>query len=124
KYYGPFVSATWLRAALQILQRVFKYRTCSLDIVEGDPKNNFYRPCLEYHIGRCKAPCANLQSAEDYRANLRRLTDFIQGRSTEVQKELEREMKRAAAERRYEEAAELRDTLKALASLQQRGSLK
>ncbi|HLX63822.1 MAG TPA: excinuclease ABC subunit UvrC [Planctomycetota bacterium] len=123
KYYGPFVSATWLRVALQILQRVFKYRTCSLDIKEGDPKNNFYRPCLEYHIGRCKAPCANLQSAADYHSDIRRLTQFLQGKSKEVERELERDMKLAAKERRFEDAASLRDTLKALQSLRNKGSL-
>src|SRR5207248_3167243 len=123
KYYGPFVSATWLRVAMQILQRVFKFRTCSLDIKEGDPKNNFYRPCLEFHIGRCKAPCANRQSAADYQADIRRLTQFLQGRSKEVERELQRDMKLAAKERRYEDAAGLRDTLKALRSLRDKGSL-
>ncbi|HYG74275.1 MAG TPA: excinuclease ABC subunit UvrC [Planctomycetota bacterium] len=123
RYYGPFVSASWLRTALQILQRVFKYRTCNLDIKEDDPKNRFFRPCLEYHIGRCKAPCAGLQTSADYKADLRRLTLFLQGRSSEVERDLEREMKLAAKERRYEEAAGLRDTLKALQSLRARGSL-
>ena len=123
KYYGPFVSATWLRVALQVLQRVFKYRTCSLDIRENDPKNRFFRPCLEYHIGRCKAPCAGLQSSEDYKADLRRLALFLQGRPGEVEKDLVREMKAASKARRYEDAAALRDTLKALRSLRDRGSL-
>ena len=123
KYYGPFVSASWLRVALQVLQRVFKYRTCNLNIKEGDPKNRFYRPCLEYYIGRCKAPCAGLQSSADYKADVRRLSLFLQGRSTDVEKELVREMKGAAKERRYEDAAALRDTLKALSSLRDKGSL-
>jgi len=123
KYYGPFVNASWLRVALQVLQRVFKYRTCSLDIKEGDPKNNFYRPCLEYHIGRCKAPCANRQSAEDYKADLKRLGQFLQGKSADVEKDIAREMKLAAKEHRFEEAASLRDTLRALQSLRDKGSL-
>jgi excinuclease ABC subunit C len=123
KYYGPFVSSTWLRVALQVLQRVFKYRTCSLDIKENAPGNRFVRPCLEYHIGRCKAPCAGLQSAGDYKADLRRLTMFLQGHPGDVEKELQRDMKLAAKERRYEDAAALRDTLKALGSLRDRGSL-
>jgi len=123
KYYGPFVSASWLRVALQILQRVFKYRTCNLDIKEADPRNRFFRPCLEYHIGRCKAPCAGLQTVDDYKADLRRLTLFLQGRSSDVEKDLEREMKLASKEHRFEEAAGLRDSLKALQSLRNRGSL-
>jgi len=123
KYYGPFVSASWLRVALQVLQRVFKYRTCNLDIKEGDPKNNYYRPCLEYHIGRCKAPCANRQTSEDYKSDVRRLGLFLQGKSADVEKDIERDMKLAAKEHRFEEAASLRDTLRALQSLRERGSL-
>jgi excinuclease ABC subunit C len=122
-YYGPFVSGGWLRTALRVLQRVFKYRTCNLKIVEGDPANRIRRPCLEYYIGRCKAPCANRQMSADYRADLRRLTLFLASKGKEVQGELEREMKRAAKERRFEEAASLRDTLRALQSLSRRGSL-
>jgi len=123
KYYGPFVSAGWLRTALRVLQRVFKYRTCNLDIVDNDPKNRFVRPCLEYYIGRCKAPCAGLQTSEDYKNDLRRLTQFLSGGGKELQAELEREMKAAAKARRYEDAAALRDTLKALRSLKNRGSI-
>jgi excinuclease ABC subunit C len=123
KYYGPFISGGWLRVALQVLQRVFKYRSCSLDIKEGDPKNRFRRPCLEYHIGRCTGPCAGLASSIDYKAAIRRLTMFLQGRVGEVEKDLQREMKKAAKERRYEAAAALRDTLNALSSLREHGSL-
>jgi excinuclease ABC subunit C len=123
KYYGPFVSGGWLRTALQILQRVFKYRTCNLTIVEGDPRNRHHRPCLEYYIGRCHAPCAGRQTSADYRADLRRLALFLTGKGKEVQAELEREMKHAAGARRYEQAAALRDTLHALRSLARRGSL-
>jgi excinuclease ABC subunit C len=123
KYYGPFVSAGWLREALRVLQRVFKYRTCNLDIKENDPKNRFFRPCLEFYIGRCKAPCANLQTSADYKADMRRLAMFMQGKSGEVEKEMQREMKLASKARRYEDAAALRDTLKALQSLRDRGSL-
>jgi excinuclease ABC subunit C len=123
KYYGPFVSGGWLRTALRVLQRVFKHRTCNLKIQEGDPKNLHTRPCLEFYIGRCKAPCAARQTSADYRADLRRLALFLSGKGKEVQEELERDMKRAAKERRYEEAASLRDTLRALQSLSRRGSL-
>ena len=123
RYHGPFISGSWLRVAMRVLQRVFKYRSCGLNIQEGDPRNRYVRPCLEYYIGRCGAPCAGLQSSAGYKATLRRLSLFLQGRSAEVARELEREMKQAAQERRYEEAASLRDTLTALRSLRDRGSL-
>jgi excinuclease ABC subunit C len=114
RYHGPFISGSWLRVAMRVLQRVFKYRTCSLNIKEGGPRNRYVRPCLEYYIGRCGAPCAGLQSSADYKATLRRLSMFLQGHSAEVAKELEREMKQAAQERRYEEAASLRDQIERL----------
>jgi len=122
-YYGPFVNVTWLRTALQVLQRVFQFRTCDLDIRAEDPKNSYVRPCLEFHIGRCKAPCAARQSKEEYRQALRRMARFLQGQGAEVKQDLDRDMKRAAKERRFEDAAALRDTLKALESLARRGSL-
>ena len=123
KFYGPFVSAGWLRTALRILQRVFKYRTCNLKIVENDPKNRHVRPCLEFYIGRCKAPCNNLQPVESYRADLRRMALFLGGKGKDVQADLERDMRAASKDRRYEEAAALRDTLLALRSLSRKGSL-
>jgi len=124
KYYGPFISGSWLRVAMRVLQRVFKYRTCNLNIKEGDPRNRYTRPCLEYYIGRCNAPCAGLQSSASYKDSVRRLALFLQGHSAEVARDLEREMKQAARERRYEEAANLRDTLTALRSLREHGSLR
>jgi len=123
KYYGPFINAAWLRVALHVLQRVFKFCTCSLPIKENDPRNRFRRPCLEYYLGRCGAPCAGLQTSADYKANIRRLVLFLQGRGGAVEKELERDMKAAAKEHRYEEAAALRDTWQALHSLHEHGSL-
>lgn len=121
KFHGPFISASWLRTALVNLQRAFPFRTCSKNIREDDPRNRFNRPCLEYHLGRCRAPCAGLQTADAYRADLRRLVRFLSGHTKETRRELEREMKAAAAGRHYEEAAELRDALFALDALSRRG---
>lgn len=123
RFYGPFVSGGWLRTALRILQRVFRHRTCALTIIENDAKNIHVRPCLEYYIGRCKAPCNNRVTAVEYREDLRRMTLFLSGRGKDVQEELERDMKAASRERRFEEAAALRDTLLALRSLSRKGSL-
>jgi excinuclease ABC subunit C len=124
KCYGPFVNTSWLRAALRILQRAFRYRTCHLEIRSGDPRQRFVRPCLEFYIGRCRAPCAGRQGMEEYRSELKRLALFLSGKGQEVRKEVEERMWAASRERRFEEAAAFRDTLKALESLGQRGSLK
>jgi excinuclease ABC subunit C len=70
KFYGPFTEARGLRQAVQLLQRAFRFRTCTLDIRADDPKRRFNRPCLLYYIERCTGPCAALVSREDYLAQI------------------------------------------------------
>lgn len=123
KLYGPFLSAGSLRGAVQVLQKIFKFRTCSLDIDAGDEKWRWFRPCLLASIGQCTAPC-NLQiSKEEYRKDIERLKKFLEGGKKSLLKEMREEMAAAAAERRFEKAARLRDEIKALESLGDRGDL-
>jgi len=123
KLYGPFPRTKSLRGAIQILQRIFKFRTCSLDIVEGDPRWRWFRPCLLHSINQCTAPC-NLQiDMESYRTDIRRLRLFLDGKKEVVVKEIEEEMREASKELRYEKAARLRDEIKALQTLNLRGDL-
>ena len=77
KIYGPFTSVYALREAVVLLQRVFKYRTCTLDIIDGDPKNEHFRPCLLYAIGQCTAPCAGKISRPAYREDIDRFVDTV-----------------------------------------------
>ena len=123
KLYGPFTSAGQLRGAVDALQRVFKFRTCSLDINEKDERWQWFRPCLLASIDQCTAPC-NLQiSKEDYRKDMRRLRMFIEGKRKKVMNELRTEMTTAAKDRRYEHAAKLRDEIEKLERLHERGDL-
>lgn len=121
KIWGPFAAAGSLREAIQHLQRVFKYRTCSLDIIENDPKNRYFRPCLLHAIGQCTAPCADKISRDDYRADIDRFTRFLNSKRSVLLKELETEMQTAAEARRYEQAAKLRDQITAIKRLDDRG---
>ncbi len=114
RHFGPFPSAADLRAVLSRLGRVFKFRTCNLRLRADDPKARFRRPCLNYHIGRCTAPCAGLVSRREYRRQIAGLLLFFGGRKRALVKSLDREMQAAAKALRYEEAAELRDALAAL----------
>jgi excinuclease ABC subunit C len=77
KIFGPFTAVGALREAMQLLQRVFKYRTCSLEIVEGDEKRKHFRPCILYSIGQCTAPCAAKVSREAYREDVDRFVKFL-----------------------------------------------
>jgi excinuclease ABC subunit C len=123
KLFGPFANPRQLRGAIQVLQKVFKFRTCGLDIVEGDPRWRWFRPCLLHSIQQCCAPCNLRISKEDYRKAIRRLQRFLEGGRQALLGELRAEMERAARELRFEEAARLRDEMQLLENLDQRGRL-
>ncbi len=117
KLYGPFSSASSLRDALNALQKVFKYRTCELEIREDDESRRFFRPCLLHAINQCTAPCAALISKEDYKRDINRLKKFMASKRSVVLRQMEKEMAAAAQVQEYEEAARLRDRIKAIKSL-------
>ena len=123
KLYGPFASAGSLRGAVQVLQRIFKFRTCSLDIDDGDERWRWFRPCLLASINQCTAPCNLRISKEDYRKDIKKLQMVLSGKKTRLLKQMENEMKQAAKDLHYEKAAKLRDEVEMLRSLDQRGEL-
>jgi excinuclease ABC subunit C len=117
---GPFTSVYALREAVQLLQRVFKYRTCTLDITPDNPANEHFRPCLLHAIGQCTAPCANRISRDDYRQDIDRFMRFLASKRSVMIRELTREMEAAASSLHYERAAALRDQIRALDKLDER----
>jgi excinuclease ABC subunit C len=123
KLYGPFASAGSLRGAIQVLQKIFKFRTCSLDIDDGDPKWRWFRPCLLASINQCTAPCNLRISQEAYKQDIARLRMFLEGKKTRLLKELRVEMQQAAESRHFEKAARLRDEIRMLETLDRRGRL-
>lgn len=123
KLYGPFTSARKLRGTIAILQKIFRFRTCSLDIDEDDDRWRWFRPCLLASINQCTAPCNLRISREDYRRDIQRLKLLLDGNKKKLLRELAKEMEAAAAERKYERAARLRDQIKAIEELNLRGDL-
>src|SRR4051812_24002643 len=123
KLYGPFPRAKSLRGAIQVLQRIFKFRTCSLDIEEDDPRWRWFRPCLLASINQCTAPCNLRIDRETYRRDIHRLKLFLDGKKDAVYKEMEDEMREASKALQFEKAARLRDEIKALQNLNLRGDL-
>lgn len=117
---GPFTSVSDLRRALQLLQRVFKFRTCDLDIRDGDPRNRHFRPCLLHAIGQCTAPCADRISRDAYRADIDRFVRFLTSKRSAMLREIEDEMKVASKNKDYEKAAVLRDQMTAIQRLDDR----
>jgi excinuclease ABC subunit C len=123
KLYGPFTSAKKLRGMIGVLQKIFKFRTCSLDIVEAEERWRWFRPCLLASINQCTAPCNLRVSKEEYRDDVRRLRMFLDGKKDSLLKELKSEMQQAAQERKFERAARLRDEIKSLENLNLKGNL-
>ncbi len=123
KLYGPFASAGALRGAIQVLQKIFKFRTCSLDIVADDERWRWFRPCLLASIKQCTAPCNLRISKADYRQDIRRLQTFLEGGKKRLLSQMQKEMQAAAQERHYERAARLRDEISMLERLDERGEL-
>ncbi len=123
KLYGPFASAGALRGAIQALQKIFKFRTCSLDIEEGDDRWRWFRPCLLASIQQCTAPCNLRISKEEYKQDIRRLQTFLEGGKKKLVKQLKSEMQAAAKDLSYEKAARLRDEIAMLERLDERGEL-
>lgn len=124
KLYGPFTSAKRLRGAISVLQRIFRFRTCSLDITDGDEKWRWFRPCLLASISQCTAPCNLRITKEDYARDVRRLRLVLDGKKDRLLSELKTEMLAASQELRFERAARIRDEIVALETLNLRGNLK
>lgn len=123
KLYGPFPSAGALRGAVQVLQRIFKFRTCSLDISESDERWKWFRPCLLASINQCTAPCNLRVSKEEYRRDIKRLQTFLEGGKRRLMSEMQKEMLEASRQMDFERAATIRDEIQMLERLDDRGEL-
>jgi excinuclease ABC subunit C len=115
-YFGPFSNAKRVRETLDLLGKVFQYRTC-----EGtEPGRASGSPCLDYYIKRCQAPCVDYISREEYRENIDRIIDFLSGRYRQIERVLEHGMQEASDAQEFEQAATYRNRLKAVRHLLER----
>ncbi len=122
RIFGPFTSGRDIREAVDVMQRIFRFRTCFMDIRQGDPANRRFRPCLLHAINQCTAPCADRVSMEAYADDVDRMLRFIGSKRSSVIRDLKRQMDEAAASRRYQQAAVLRDQLRAIERLGDRAA--
>jgi excinuclease ABC subunit C len=123
RLYGPFTSARTLRQAIRVLQRIFQFRTCSLDIDADDSRWRWFRPCLLHSIRQCTAPCNFRVTKEEYRKQIRALRLVLEGKKARLLREMERDMEEASKALQFERAARLRDDIAALQALGQRGDV-
>src|SRR4051812_2556377 len=112
RYFGPYASASSVDEAMNLIRRLFPFRTCTIEIKEG--KRALPRPCLLYHIKRCQGPCIEAISKDDYRADIEQVMLFLEGKQDLVVRRLREEMATASERTDYERAADLRDKLKAV----------
>jgi excinuclease ABC subunit C len=115
RYFGPYPGVGAVRETLNLMHRLFRLRSC-----EDSVFRNRSRPCLQYQIGRCSAPCVGLVPAREYTESVRRVTLFLEGRSDELTRELDQAMAAASTRLDFEEAARVRDLIGAIRKLQAR----
>lgn len=124
RLYGPFTNTRQLRVAVDLLQRLFQFRTCSLDIRSSDTKWKWFRPCLLHSIRRCTAPCNFRVTREEYRRQIKKLIFVLEGKKDKLVRRMEREMIAASEALNFEKAKRIRDEITALKNLDLRGDAK
>jgi excinuclease ABC subunit C len=122
RLFGPFASAKDLRAVFVELQKIFKFRSCKLDIRVDDEKRKFFRPCILYSIKQCTAPCGEKISKNEYKRIIKDLVKFLRSKRSTVLRQLKKQMAEAAAATKYEKAAMFRDRIRLIERLDRRGT--
>ncbi len=115
RYFGPYTDVAQLRRTLAIIRRLYTMRSCADDL----PRERRERPCLDYYIGRCRAPCVGWQGEDDYRRMVNDVLAFLEGRTQDVRQRVREAMGEASAREDYERAAQLRDALRWLERVDQ-----
>lgn len=116
RYFGPYTNVRQMRHTLAVVKKLYTVRSCRYNLVDDAPA----RPCLDFHIGRCKAPCVGLQTAAEYRQMIDEMLEILAGNPALATRRLQAEMAEAAANLQFERAGELRDALANLETLESR----
>jgi excinuclease ABC subunit C len=123
RLFGPFTNVRDLRAVMGVLQKIYRFRTCKLDIRTKDDKRRFFRPCLLYSIKQCTAPCGDRVSKDDYKLQIKDLVKFLQSKRSTVLRQLKKQMETASADQDFEAAAMYRDRVRLIENLDKRGTV-
>ena len=123
EYYGPYTSMKTVRTLLDLIKSVYPLRTCNYDLSQEKIKSGKYKVCLEYHLGNCKGPCENLQSAEEYQQQVIDIREIIKGNFKSSLHYFKGQMKALAAEMKFEEAQRIKDKIDVLENYQVKSTI-
>jgi len=113
-YFGPYSNVSYAYSLLELIGTLFKLRNCKLVLTPENIRTKNFRPCLNYHIGKCKAPCAGYQSGESYDSQIEKIKLILKGETSSLARELKEEMINASKELRFEEAQECKEKLEVI----------
>lgn len=119
-YYGPYTSALMVRILIQLIRELYPLRTCQLNLTDTNIASGRFKPCLEYHLGNCKAPCIGNHSKSDYNENILQIKEILKGDISSVLDHLKKSMGRYSGELRFEEAKAIKDKMDILSKFRSR----
>jgi excinuclease ABC subunit C len=122
-YFGPYANVKVIKHLLDLIKELYPIRNCSLDLKQENIDKKKIRPCLEYHVGKCKAPCANLQGEEEYNKNINEIKHIIKGNLHFAIRDLKEEMRNCAENLKFEEAELLKQRIEMLEAYQSRSTI-
>ncbi len=123
EYFGPYANVKAMRSVLDIIRQTFPLRNCTYDLKQENIDKGKFRPCLEYHIGHCKAPCVGFQKEEDYNSNIKEIREIIKGGIQFAIRDMKTQMKKAAEELEFEKAEELKQRIELLEAYQGKSTI-
>ncbi len=123
RYFGPYTSIMSVRALLETIRKVYKVRTCRLNLTPENIAAGKFKVCLQYHIKRCDGPCEGLQSLEDYNKNIQEILEILKGNVSIISKNIYEEMQRCAKKFKFEEAQELKEKYLMIENFRERSTV-
>lgn len=123
EYFGPYANVKVMRNLLDFIRETFPLRNCTYDLKQENIDKGKFRPCLEYHVGHCKAPCVGFQKEEEYNANMKEIREIIKGDIHFAIRELTSQMKKKAEELEFEKAEELKQRVEMLEAFQSKSTI-
>ncbi len=123
RYFGPYTSVMSVRALLETIRKVYKVRTCRLNLTPENIKAGKFKVCLQYHIKRCEGPCEGLQSEDDYNKNVQEILEILKGNVGIISKKIYKEMQDCADNLQFEEAQELKEKYEMIENFRERSTV-